>query len=193
MKLQISVKQTKGKRNLAGAFTAGFVQVVFDSQTKEIREKIAESNKKAILTTFEAADDATFVPKTSLKNEAAKDKNEAAKAQTKEVPKNDIRFRLPISRNDLAVLNQRGFLAQTKRQGKRSEIVLDSGFAVEFWANPTGHSILNVAFLQQNKAIHVISKAISDSKHNLFLNINEFETAEKKTVNGFEVVQILPK
>jgi len=193
MKLQISVKTQKGKRNLSGAFSAGFVQVIFDNQTKEVREAEGKTTKKFVLTTFEASDDATFVPKTTLKNEAAKDKTEGKDAQTKEVPKNDIRFRLPINRNDLAVLNQKGFLAQTQKNGKRSEILLDKDFAVEFWANPTGHSILNVAFLQQNKAVHVISKPISDSKHNLFLNVNEFESAEKKLVNGFEVVQILAK
>ncbi len=191
MKLQISIKKTKGKRTLNGNFSAGYLQVIFDQQTKIERESKEAANLKKVMTTFELAPDAKVVAKDLSQKETAKTQNENKESAKKEVPKQDVRFRLPISRNDLAVLNQKGLLANGKMNGKKTEIILESGFAVEFWANPNGHSTLNIAFLNGKQALHLVSKPVSDSKHNLFLNVNEYEKAEKQIIQGFEVIQII--
>ena len=193
MKLQISLKKHKGKRTLNGNFIAGYLQIVFDSQTKQVSEaQNTATYKKTVKTLLDLHQDANVVAaileQNSTQKKQADTKNEAN--NKKEVPKQDARFRLELSRNDIAVLNGRGFLGGQAATGKKSEFILDKGFAIEFWGNPNGHSILNVAFLQENKALLLVSKKISDSKHNLFLNVNEYEKADKKIINGFEVVQI---
>ncbi len=192
MKVQILVKSLRGRRTLNGNFQAGSLSIVFDQQTKTVSEQAAEQNKKEVLTALQIADNAKIKAKDL---EAGTTKAEAKKAEpkTKTEPKKDVCFVLPLSREDVRVLTVAGFLGQGDRKAKKTVFELKQNFAVEFWEtqNPNEKSTVSVAFLQNAKVLHIVQKKVSDNKHNLFLNTNEYQKAEKKPIKGFLLTQLL--